>query len=261
VHFTAVSGGFSPVGASQNRFWAILTVATAKCRSGTFCRALTDHARSMNFDVSVAHLPCIHHGPTRVSCSSCQMPFVVGHAAQTPAEPFLPTCHDSRAPTCPRRRGIWARTCHPHHRCRGDDSRARGADDSKYYYTAAERSRSLWELRSDASQYRPVQSAAGRYCVATRRLDIGTGGVRSPRGGQDSARTLGQHTPALPLEEVRTSSSGSARRRWLSVLAECWPPSSERTQPVTMSRRRAATAIPQQTARSDTASAAPRVGV
>jgi hypothetical protein len=77
--------------------------------------------------------------------------------------------------------------------------------------------------------------------VAARRLDIVTGCVRSLLGGQHSASTLSQRLLALPLEEVRTSSSGSAGVCWPSVRAESWPPRGERTPPVPMSRRRVAT--------------------
>ena len=97
--------------------------------------------------------------------------------------------------------------------------------------------------------------------VSARRIDAVAGCVRSPRGGQALASTLGQHTPALPLQEVvpRAAAREGAGRA-------CWPSAGVAAEQrahaaVTMPRRRTATARPQQTARSDTASAAPRVGV
>jgi hypothetical protein len=189
---------------------------------------------------------------------------VVGHAAQTAAEQFLPTCHDPRAPICPRSRGNWAKTCHPHHRCRGDDSRARGADDSKYCRSAESSRVAVAAGSSRVAVGRlavPPRAVGCGPAVAARSLAI----VTAVCARRAAARTRPAHSACaaarrvIPLRAAAREGAGRA-----CCLAECWPPSSERTQPVTMPRRCAATARPQPTARSDTArrpSTAPRVGV
>jgi hypothetical protein len=145
---------------------------------------------------------------------------------------FLPTCHDPRAPICPRSRGNWAMICHLHHRCRGDGFRARGADDSKYCRPAESSRVAVAAGSSRVAVGRlgvPSRAVGCGPAVAARRLDS----VKAESARRAAARTRPAHSACatarrvIPLRAAAREGAGRA----------CWPSASRRAASARSPRR------------------------